>query len=1035
MGVRISWLTTARNSLRARAARSADNLGWRALRCGAMDSLTGHKGRIRPVYSVNLQPGKHLPEDVKSRPAPRAPYQLAGLCLVLVAVIGVATYRYDLYEKEAIGREVRNQLLAIADMKVRQISDWRAERIGEAQVLMADGMSLGAMRRVLAGEGGASERAQVLTWMQALCNRLPYADAVLSDPRGRRVLSAGRKIGSDEHLRQLAEETVRQEDAAWRDFHRDGPGGAVHLGLNIPLRLAPGSPAFGALMLGIDPADYLYPLLQKWPTPSASGETLLVRRDGGDALYLNDLRYRPNAALNLRVPLSRAGVPAIQAVNGHKGSVEGPDYRGVPVFAAVRAIPGTPWFLVAKVDAGEVQSPIARRSALTGIAALSLMLAVAAWVGFLWRRQQARFYRDRYQAELERRALAGHYDYLSRFANDIILLMDEDGRIVEANDRALDAYGYSREDLLRKNIRELRDPSEREALEEQWNETAERGSLLFEAVHRRRDGSGMPVEVSSRTIVVEGRAFRQSIIRDITERRRAQAALLQSEQRFRQVVEHAPEGIAVVDSDMRFQYLNPVAVRLLGAQSASELLGRSHLDLVHPDERAASLERSSQVAQGVPKAAAERRFVRLDGETLPVEISGAPFEYDGRPAAIAFFHDITERKRTEAERSQLEAQLRQAQKMESVGRLAGGVAHDFNNHLTVIGGYCDMLLADLPAGDAAREAIGEIRAAGARAAALTQQLLAFSRKQIAEAKPISLNGAVADASRMLRRLIGEDVEIVTALDPEPVTIMADRGQINQVVMNLAINARDAMPQGGRLTIETGAAEIDASYASLHLEARPGHYATLTVTDTGVGMNPETMQRIFEPFFTTKGMGVGTGLGLATVYGIVRQSGGWIRVYSEPGRGAMFQVYFPRVDGPAEASVAPARHAEDGRGSETVLVVEDQPEVRRLALTILSQKGYRLLEASNGAEALALSANYAEPIDLLLTDVVMPGMTGRELANRLLETRPTVKVLFTSGYTAEVISHQDVLDAGAAYLPKPFTASQLTLKIREILGTA
>src|ERR1019366_6901514 len=239
MGVRISWLTTARNSLRARAARSADNLGWRALRCSAMDSLTGHKGRIRPAYFVNLQPGKHLPEDVKSRPAPRAPYQLAGLCLVLVAVIGVATYRYDLYEKEAIGREVRNQLLAIADMKVRQISDWRAERMGEAQVL---------------------------TGSQALCNRLPYADAVLSDPRGRRVLSAGRKIGSDEHLRQLAEETVRQEDAAWRDFHRDGPGGAVHLGLNIPLRLAPRSPAFGALMLGIDPADYLYPLLQKWPT-------------------------------------------------------------------------------------------------------------------------------------------------------------------------------------------------------------------------------------------------------------------------------------------------------------------------------------------------------------------------------------------------------------------------------------------------------------------------------------------------------------------------------------------------------------------------------------------------------------------------------------------------------------------------------------------------------------------------------------------------------------------------------------------------
>ncbi len=969
-------------------------------------------------------------EDVERRPAPRRPYQLLGLFLVLAAAIAVAAYRYNVSEKEAIGREVRNQLLAVADMKVRQISEWQRDRMGEARAIMADGMSMAVMSRFLSGAGRPSDREQILAWLQAFCDHMRYADAVLSDVKGQTMLVAGRKLGSDEHLRRLARSVAGQQDANWRDFHRGGPGGDVHIGLNMPLRLAPGSPPFGVLLLGIDPAADLYPLLKRWPTPSATAETLLVRRDGSNVLYLNDLRYRPNSALNLRVPLSHTGVPDVQAVRGREGSLEGPDYRGVPVLAAARKVPDTPWLLIAKLDAREVQAPIARRTALAGIAGLSLWLAAAALAAFLWRRKQARFYRDRYLAELEREALAGHYHFLSRYANDIILLMDSDGSIIEANDRAVDVYGYSREDLLRLNIRDLRDPSEREALETQWKEVGERGSILFEGVHRRKDGGAVPVEVSSRSIAVESRVLRQSVIRDITERRRAQAALLESERRFRQVVEHAPEGI-MVDIGARVRYLNPAGVRLLGAQSASELLGRSILDLCYPDERAEVQARFDKVAQGAFVPLAERRFTRLDGETLYAEVCAVHIEYDGQPAALVFFRDVGERKRTEAERALLEAQLQQARKMESVGRLAGGVAHDFNNHLTVINGYCDMLKAQLPAGDPALDAIEEIRTAGRRAAALTRQLLAFSRKQIAEPRPITLNDVVTDAGGMLRRLIGADVEIVTNLDPAPVTIMADRGQMNQVLVNLAVNARDAMPRGGRLTIETGAAAIDETCASLHPDARPGRYATLSVADNGAGMSPEIMQKIFEPFFTTKEMGAGTGLGLATVYGIVRQNRGWIRVFSELGRGAMFQVYLPRVEDAAEAApLSPA--AGDARGSETVLVVEDHPEVRRLTLTILSLQGYRLLEASGGAEALALAAGFPEPIHLLLTDVVMPGMTGVELATRLFETRPSMKVLLTSGYTADAISRQGVLDAGAAYLAKPFTAAQLAVKIREVL---
>jgi PAS domain S-box-containing protein len=539
------------------------------------------------------------------------------------------------------------------------------------------------------------------------------------------------------------------------------------------------------------------------------------------------------------------------------------------------------------------------------------------------------------------------------------------------------------------------------------------------------------VEVSSRLIEVEGKVFRQSIIRDITERRRAEAALLESEERFRQVVESAPEGI-IVEIDRRMQYLNPAALRLLGANSASQLLGRPVRSIIHPDDHEAAEVRAALVDRGECVPPAERRFLRLDGSELVSDTSITHLEYNQRPAILVFLRDISDRKRAAAEQALLEAQLRQAQKMESVGRLAGGVAHDFNNHLTVINGYCDMLLASLPEGHPVRESVDEIRAAGERAAALTQQLLAFSRKQIAEPKPVSLNEVVADAGRMLRRLIGADIEIVTDLAAEPAVVIADRGQMNQVLMNLAVNARDAMPEGGKLVIETRLADVGEEFASLHPDARPGRFVVLSVSDTGVGMDQEVLQRIFEPFFTTKKTGAGTGLGLATVYGIVRQSGGWIAASSEPGRGACFRVYLAADARPAEPAPAEAAHARDGRGSETVLLVEDHPEVLRLTREMLRQKGYRLLEAANGAEALAVAAGHPGPIDALVTDIVMPGMNGRELAARLLEQRPLLKVLFTSGYAAGALGSQGALDPGMAYLPKPFTASELALKLRQVI---
>ncbi len=400
---------------------------------------------------------------------------------------------------------------------------------------------------------------------------------------------------------------------------------------------------------------------------------------------------------------------------------------------------------------------------------------------------------------------------------------------------------------------------------------------------------------------------------------------------------------------------------------------------------------------------------------------------------LAVKEDITERKRAEKIRAKLEDQLRQAQKMESIGRLASGVAHDFNNLLTVIRGYCDLMQSKIPAGDPQLEDLEQIRQAGKRAADLTRQLLVFSRQQVLAPSILDLNDLVANLQKMLGRLIGEDITLTTVLQPGLWSITADPGQIEQVIMNLVVNARDAMPTGGKLTIETGNIHLDDGYAETHLEASTGPCVMLAVTDTGHGMDKSTQARLFEPFFTTKEPGKGTGLGLATVYGIVKQSGGHIMVYSEPGLGTTFKIYLPAHQTGSTTLAAPQPQPVSRGGYETILLVEDDELVRSLIQRALQDEGYTILEACSGDEALSLAGQHPGGIELLMTDVVMPQMSGRELAEQLKALRPQLKVLFMSGYTDDTVVRHGVLTAEIEFLPKPFSSSKLVSKVREVLG--
>lgn len=515
-------------------------------------------------------------------------------------------------------------------------------------------------------------------------------------------------------------------------------------------------------------------------------------------------------------------------------------------------------------------------------------------------------------------------------------------------------------------------------------------------------------------------------VREAAERRaraEAEEALKASEGGFHRLFNCNPHPTWVFDVEtLRFLEVNEAAIEHYG-YSRDEFLEMRITD-IRPSQEVPLVQEAVMVHQTGLRRFGTWIHRTKDGRLINVDVAAHDLEFRGRRGRLVVAHDITERK-------ELEAQLRQSQKMDAIGRLAGGVAHDFNNLLGVILGYGERLLRRLPSPE--RREISEILKAAEHAASLTRQLLAFSRRQVLKPRVLDLNAVVEEMDGMLRRIIGEDINLVTVLQDGLGRVKADPGQIQQVVMNLAVNARDAMPSGGRLTMETGNAELDHSYSSAHLAVRPGRYVMLAVTDTGMGMDAATQARIFEPFFTTKEAGKGTGLGLSTVFGIVKQSEGNIWVYSEPGHGTTFKIYLPRVDEVTEV-LPPTEAGAASGGAETILLVEDADSLRELGREILEDGGYTVIEASSGTAALETLERHTGSLDLVLTDLVMPGMSGRELVDQIRRLRPGTKVLFMSGYTDDALGHNGVLESGTAFVEKPFTIDGLLRKVREVLDS-
>jgi two-component system, cell cycle sensor histidine kinase and response regulator CckA len=973
----------------------------------------------------------HRADELQPKPV----YPVLGILALTTALI--VTPAYLLFRDYAAGvrAQVEAHLLSVADMKAGQVEAWRVERLNDAATFHENAVFAGLVEAALY-PGDLEAEGQIRSWLESVLAAYGYEEIAVMDSTGRiriTVPDTAPAPSAEGPHAAAALLAMRTGDVHIEGFHRDEPDGHVHLTALAPV-LSPDGVVLGAVALSSDPANYLYPALAQWPLVTRTAETLLVRREGNDIVVLNDLRFADEAALSVRFPTSDPELLAARAVLAARGIIEGRDYRGKPAIGAVRHVPATEWWVVVRMDTDEAFGPLRTRLAWTVALVLFLILAAIGLLGFGWQRREKLHYRELARSEEQYRTLfesAPVGIFRTRSDGQALAVNRTMARILgfESSVQAVGHYDDLAEQLY------VRPERRAEALR-QLRENGFLENFHYEA--RRRDGTVIWMAMNARMVrgdpdgsfEIEGFAW------DITDQkageqtRRQQQAMLERTERI------AGIGSWELDVDTGTVTWSDEMFRIFRRDPATGTPSlEEHGGFLSPSDMG-RLQTVVELALSEGQPYNIELQVQDPGETVrQVQARGFPeMEPDGRVGRLyGLVEDVTEQKRRQEREAELGAQLNQAQKMESVGRLAGGVAHDFNNMLSVILGHVELAQQTLEPGHVLHADLAQIQQAGENSAKLTRQLLAFAREQVANPEVIELNTTISGMLGMLRRLIHEEVELRWSPADTVWPVKVDPVQVSQVLANLVINSRDAIDAMGRVTIATRNESVDENYAELHGDAVPGDYVILTVADTGSGMDAETLAHVFDPFFTTKDPGKGTGLGLATVYGIVRQNDGFITVYSEPGHGTIFNVHLPRVEGAPSQGTRPRVPIDPATGSETVLVVEDQPAVLGLVRKILARLGYTVLTAESPGRAMELAREHGSSIDLLITDVVMPEMNGRELAERLTAEQPDLSILFMSGYAEDVIADRGVIEAGVHFVEKPFTAAVFAAKVRLALA--
>jgi PAS domain S-box-containing protein len=963
--------------------------------------------------------------------------------LLGVALVGAGIWYHVNRERQTARAHWKARLSALADDRARTVTAWLHARRADAE-LLAD---LPSVQSVLSGtptdSQGATANPNLTARLDRMAHAYGYREILVATPDGRIV---ARSTGADEPgphaidaIRSVGR-TARFRITPWED-----EGAQQLLSFSAPVfrddvKPASARPPMGVVMLRATPESGLFPILADRSATTRTGETLLFSYADPEPAYLSPLRAGAAGRAAEQRSLQALASRATMAAFGEDAFADLTDHREVAVFAVTRWIAPTGWGLVLKIDRDEAMEDLDHAVRLAGLAGGFLTLAFAGLLLGL-RKHQQREQLLRAQIDQER-AILSLRSYSEKIVASVpsgLLLLSGDLRILSANRSFLDSFYLRQKDVLGRPLHEV---ARAEGLLEHAREVLRTGAaqrdILFDLMLATRQET-RPVRITMTGIQLADEDEGQLLltIEDLTEEERLDAARRASEQRFRDLVQGIEAIFWEASADtLRFSFVSPRAEAILGHPVERWLSERDFWgSRMHPeDQERAIVTCRTAIAAGVDHEY-EYRARAADGRELWLrDIVHVVRDERGRASQLrGLTVDITERKRAEEALRESEGQLRQAQKMEAVGQLAGGIAHDFNNLLMVIQSDSEVILRQLGTRHPLRRSAEGIREAAEQAATLTRQLLAFSRKQVLAPKVLDLNATVAGVHKILQRLIGEPIALVMAPGPHLGRVKADPGQIEQVIMNLAVNARDAMPDGGQLTVETANLDLD-EISALHPGAPPGRYVTMVVRDTGCGMDAETQARLFEPFFTTKEPGKGTGLGLSTVYGIVKQSGGHIWVESAPGRGTTFRICLPRVEAsaaPVEDPRAETRRAKSA-GAQTILLVEDAVRVRDVVREILEMSDYAVLEASHGAEALVVSGRHQGPIHLMITDVVMPGMSGSELAQRLISLRPETKVLYMSGYTDDAIVRHGVLAADTPFLPKPFSPDALTRKVRDVL---